>query len=252
MSWRSSADDATSLAEGVPLVAEGMTGTRWAMALLLAILVLPNAWAAPAGGVQRYRYVNDQGVVVLDQSIPTRFIDRGYTILSGDGQVVKVVPSATERKRLEEQQRVIDVERNRQDRIAKSDQELLRMYSSSEDIERARDRKLESIRTAIAITDGNLRRLLGQKKTLEDQGAQLERAGRSVAKEMVANLKIIAGQVHDRQIEIAARKAELERVRAVFNTNAQRVRELYSYSNDGARPGASPAAQSSSTAAGSH
>ena len=201
----------------------------------LALCLVPLESLADAQ--QRYRYVNDQGVVVLDQSIPARFVDRGYTILGGDGHVIKVVASVTERKRQEEQQKVVDAEHKRQERINQSDQELLRMYSSPEDVERARDRKLGSIRTAIAITDANLQRLLAQKQSIEYQGAQLERGGHTVSAELVKNLRIVSGQIRDRQAEIATRKAELASVRSAFDVSTRRVRELYNYSaGAGARP----------------
>lgn len=192
-----------------------------------AVLITIPSTAAPAQ--QRYRYVNDQGVVVLDQSIPSQYIDRGYTVLGADGRVVRVVPSAAERKKQEAQAKVAEAERKVQEDRAQTDQELMRMYSSIDDIERARDRKLDSIRTAIAITQGNLRRLVAQKKNIEDQGALMERAGRPVPPESVRNLKIVSGQIRDRQIEINLRKAEFDRVRAAFDMNTHRLRELYLY-----------------------
>ena len=103
------------------------------LALCLMPLVLCLVPLAQADAQQRYRYVNDQGVVVLDQSIPARFVDRGYTILGGDGHVIKVVASVTERKRQEEQQKVVDAEHKRQERINQSDQELLRRWAEKQD-----------------------------------------------------------------------------------------------------------------------
>lgn len=219
-------------------------GIRLCATTLLAGIVLATLTGA-AATQQRYRYVNDQGVTVLDQSIPSKYLDRGYTILNSAGQVLKVVPSAADRKRLDEQQQVIDAEHKRKDRLAQSDQELLRMYSSAEDVERARDRKLESIRAAIALTDGNVLRLVAQKKSIENQGVQLERAGRTVSNEMVRNLKIVSSQIHDHQAELATRKAELERVRKTFDGNAQRLRELSGYP---AGTSASPSAPGSANA----
>lgn len=211
----------------------------------VVVTTVSTAFAASSTQQERYRYVNDQGVVVLDQSIPSQYIDRGYTVLGADGRVVRVVPSVVERKKLEAQAKVAEAERKVQEDRAQTDQELMRMYSSIDDIERARDRKLDSIRTAIAITQGNLRRLVAQKKNIEDQGALLERAGRPVPPESVRNLKIVTGQIHDRQVEISLRKAEFDRVRAAFDLNTHRLRELYLYDTPGAggasRSDASPA-----------
>ncbi len=101
------------------------------------------------------------------------------------------------------------------------------MYSSSEDVERARDRRLDSIRAAMAITQSNLRRLAAQKAAIEEQGRRQERSGRTVAQELVNNLKVIEGQIRDRRSELDTRRAEHDRVKKVYDANARRVRELY-------------------------
>jgi len=54
---------------------------------LLALLI---AVASPAAA-EWYRYVNEDGVVVLSESIPPSLVHKGYEVLGDDGKVKRVV-----------------------------------------------------------------------------------------------------------------------------------------------------------------
>ena len=56
------------------------------------LLMLGAAMNADAG--QLYRYINDNGVTVLDRSVPPQFVGRGYEVLDMDGRVKEVIPAA--------------------------------------------------------------------------------------------------------------------------------------------------------------
>lgn len=208
----------------------GVGGVRrdWLVASGLALsLLLPVLLTAPAEAREWYRYRNEQGVVELGQTVPPHLVDRGYSVVDDSGRVLRVVPSREERQVLETRRRALDAERQAREARNASDQELMRMYSSGEDVERARDRRLDSIRAAMAITQSNLRRLAAQKAAIEEQGRRQERSGRSVSQELVNNLKVIEGQMRDRQNELAIRRAEHDKVKKAYDANARRVRELY-------------------------
>ena len=94
------------------------------------------------GATEMYRYTNAQGVMVIDrQGVPSEFIAKGYEVLNDQGRVVRVVPPAPTPEEL--QKLLADRER------AKSDAQLLRLYSSPEDVDRARARKLADFREAV-------------------------------------------------------------------------------------------------------
>ena len=195
---------------------------------LVAALTLLLLLEAPAAMAREwYRYRNEKGVVELGQTVPPHLVDRGYTVVDDSGRVLRVVPSSEERAVLEERRRASEAQRQAREAQIASDQELMRMYSSGEDVERARDRRLDSIRAAMAITQSNLRRLAAQKAAIEEQGRRQERSGRMVAQELVNNLKVIEGQIRDRRMELDTRRAEHDRVKKAYDANARRVRELY-------------------------
>ncbi|NQD96635.1 DUF4124 domain-containing protein, partial [Pseudomonas sp. CrR25] len=97
---------------------------------LLFGLLLPVVVEA----TELYRYVDDQGVTVLSrQGVPPEFIAKGYEVLNDQGRVIKVIPPAPT---AEEMRRLL-ADKAR----ASSDAQLLRLYTSPEDVDRARGRK---------------------------------------------------------------------------------------------------------------
>ena len=195
---------------------------RCSAVLLSGLLV-----TLPASAREWYRYKNEQGVVELNQSIPPNLVDRGYTVLDESGRLLRVVPSREERVVLDARAREAQAARKEREARDASDTDLMRMFSSGEDVERARDRRLDSIRAAMAITQSNLRRLTAQKAAIEEQGRSAERSGRTVSPDALVNLKVIEGQIRDRKVELDARRLEHRKVKRVYDENARRVRLLY-------------------------
>lgn len=178
-------------------------------------LLLP-LWASAS---ELYRYTNAQGVTVIDrQGVPSEFIGKGYEVLNDQGRVVRVVPPAPtpdEMKKL-----LADRER------AKSDAQLLRLYSSPEDVDRARTRKLSELDGLIGVANGNLQSVRQQQANLQKQAADQERAGQSVSEQLIAQIN---GQ-RDEQVRL---KKEIERYQGLrkqaessFAADRSRVGEL--------------------------
>ncbi|PZW39935.1 DUF4124 domain-containing protein [Pseudomonas sp. URMO17WK12:I2] len=178
-------------------------------------LLLP-LWANAA---EMYRYTNAQGITVIDrQGVPSEFIVKGYEVLNEHGRVVRVVPPAPT---AEEMQKIL-ADRER----AKSDAQLLRLYSSLEDVDRAQARKLAELDGLIGVAKGNLQSVRQQQANLQKQAADHERAGREVPKPL---LDQISSQ-RDEQVRV---KKDIERYQAAraqaqktFAADRLRVGEL--------------------------
>ena len=122
-------------------------------------LKVPAMGPSTAAQAELYRYVDDKGVVVLDRhGVPPQFIGRGYEVLNDQGRVTQVVPpapTAQERKLLLEAKA-----------RAETDAQLLRLYASVADVERAKARRLSELDSIIGITRGNLQSLRTQQANL--------------------------------------------------------------------------------------
>lgn len=194
--------------------------------LVLTVVLLP--WFG-AHGANLYRYENDDGKIVYGQHVPPEFVHQGYTVLSEEGRVVRVVPrelTPAERKVRDAELALIEAEEQRLEERLDDDKELLRLYKSPDDVARARDRKLRALRGAIDVTLGNVDRLLKQKMSVEAHAAELERGGLPVSEAVMDNLRIIDEQIAEQRAEIDSRERQQNEVRARYDTNMARVKEL--------------------------
>lgn len=183
--------------------------------LLLLAVICP----ALASAAELYRYVDERGVIVLDRhGVPPQHISRGYQVLNEQGRVIRVVPpapSAEEFARLQAQKA----------RDA-SDAQLLRLYASVEDVERAETRKLAELGSVIGLARGNLQSIQNQRSSLQKQAANHERAGRNVPDNLLAQIKNL--ETEEQSLLRDLTRFEKARVDAEvsFANDRQRIAEL--------------------------
>jgi len=137
----------------------------------------------PASGVfaqNFYRYVNKDGVKVLDHSIPPEYAQDGYEVINASGKVIKVVPPAPSE---EEQARYA-----KEQEILREYERLKRRYSSAEDIEAAKKRRLSSIETNISILKGNITGINTQIEKIMSNAAKYERRNQKVPEHILKQL----------------------------------------------------------------
>ncbi|AYC34843.1 DUF4124 domain-containing protein [Pseudomonas cavernae] len=184
------------------------------VALLLGLL-LPLG----AGATELYRYVNDKGVTVLDrQGVPPQYIGKGYEVINEQGRVIRVIPPAPS---AEEMQRQLD-EKAR----ASSDAQLLRLYSTLEDVDRAKARKLTELDGLIGVARGNLQSLRSQQANLQGQAADQERAGRQVPEHLLAQIDNLKAEQEHAQQDIQRYETARQQAEASFGADRARLAKL--------------------------
>lgn len=202
------------------------TAHAFPRALVLALAL--TSWAS-AYGANLYRYENDDGKIVYDQHVPPEYVHKGYTVLSEEGRVIKVVPrelTPAEKKIRDAELAKQEAEERRLEEQRATDKELMRLYRSVGDVERARKRKLRALDGAIAVRQENLDRLQKQKTSAETHAADLERGGLPVSEDLMENLRIIEGQIVKQREEIKEREEQRAQVSAQFDKDKARVKEL--------------------------
>ena len=65
--------------------------------ILLSVVCVSMGFTSIASAQAKlYRYINEQGNVVIDYTIPADYVSKGYEILNSNGQVIdKIEPEAT-------------------------------------------------------------------------------------------------------------------------------------------------------------
>lgn len=185
----------------------------------LLVLLTAVLGAGALSATELYRYVNDQGVVVLDRlGVPPAYVGKGYEVLNEQGRVIRVVPPAPSP---EEMKRIL-AERAR----ASSDMQLLRLYSTPEDVDHAKERKLAELDGLISVAKGNLLSLRTQQANLQAQAAEHERVGREVPDHLIAQIENLKSEQANLRRNIASYEDVRGQSAASFDADRDRLREL--------------------------
>lgn len=185
---------------------------------LLAVAAVCGAQPSAGQGGELYRYVNDKGVTVLDRQVPPEYVGKGYEVLNKQGRVLKVVPPAPTAEEM--QKRLDDKAR------AGSDAQLLRLYASVDDVDRARERKLAELDGLIGVARGNLQSLRTQQANLQSQAADDERAGRQVPAHLLAQIDNLKAEQQRLRVDIQRYQETRKQAEATFAADRARLAEL--------------------------
>jgi len=173
--------------------------------LMAASLIATSAWAA-----NLYRYVNNEGITVLDRTIPPQFVPKGYSILNERGEVLKVVPRALN----EEEKAALRLEQQRAADQAARDAELRRLYRTPDDVDQAMIAWVNRLYVEISLTNGQLSAKKGELSDLQSTAANVERSGKTVTPELM-------DQIHEVQADIEGRKADIQAIHDRIDADIQ-------------------------------
>lgn len=193
--------------------------TAIALVLAGAILTLDVGAAEQSwDGKVLYRYTNDRGVQVLDDTVPPRFVAGGYEVITPGGRVLRVVAPELTGMELEEKKR-------REARQA-ADLELLKRYNSVADIESARKRKLAIVQQDMAILRSNITTLSRQIESEEAAAARTQRNGSEVSPELLERIENLRTEVEVVRERLSLREKEAVTINDVFDQAASRYQEI--------------------------
>ncbi len=192
---------------------------RW-----IAVLVLMSASASTLAG-NLYRYENDQGVMVINDTVPPEFVHKGYDVLNSSGRVIEHVPRALTAQELaaksEEERAALDRTKQQE-----ADKRLLTIFSGPADAERARDRKLEATDVYINVTRGNILKLQGDFNIAQSQAAERERAGQAVPAYLVESMDSLRRQIEQAEASIVEKEKEKVQITQEYAKDIERLRYL--------------------------
>lgn len=178
--------------------------------------------ATIAQGANLYRYIDDNGTVVLDRSIPPEYVSKGYVILNEQGAVLKIVPPAlTENQKLKlraEKQRVA-IEEAR-------DKELLKLYRSPEDVDRAMNAWMSRLEVEISLKKNQLSIKRSELAEIQSEAAELERTGKTVTPEILQQLAVVDVEIKEIIASIDLVKQRIEEDTFMFELDKARVSEI--------------------------
>ena len=189
--------------------------------LFMALAALP-ALAQTSAGKVYYRYMDANGVTVINHLIPPEYVQKGYEVVTARGDVLRVIEPAPSGK--DAAQQVLESKRKAE--LDAWDAELRRRYSTVRDIEAAKQRKLAQVDGSIAMLQGSLRNLKHQIAQQHAQAAKNERMGVAVPAALLKTLASLEEELQVNEENMAERERQYQRVEAKYNRDIARFKEI--------------------------
>ncbi len=186
-----------------------------------------------AAGKTYYRYYNEKGNQVIEDSIPPEFVAGGYEVIEEDGTVIRKVHRQLSEDEMKNRDSVEVQERLREEeerRLKVWDESLMLRYSDVVDIEAARERAIRDLEIRISILRGNLRgNLLAVKSEIEHEQAKAagyERKGDARPQDILDKIDLLQLEIEDIEESVAHRRDEVVQVKAEFQRDIDRFSRL--------------------------
>ena len=207
--------------------------TRPLLAVLLgaAALLAAAAYAAPSSSKQggiAYKWVDEQGVVHYGDHIPPQYAQQDREVLNSQGVPVGHVEAA----QTPEQAAAAALKKAELFKQRQHDSFLISTYTSVKDIEALRDVRLDQLqgqRTAAEQYVESLRSRLGslQVRAVSFQPYSANPDARRMPDDLAENLVRTLNEVRVQSAALAAKSEEEKTLRAQFDADIQRYRELH-------------------------
>lgn len=191
--------------------------------VLIAVATVQPAWA------KMYKWVDEQGKTHYGDTIPAQYAGQGNAELNKGGMAVKKTEGALsegQRKVREEEQARLNAEKQKAVDVERRDKALLNTYTTDKEIDLARDRHLQG---AEAVIQTNQQRLKSEQSKLDGyrkQAASLTAAKKPVPKDLAEDIKEAERELQRTQEAIKNKQQEQTNIRAKFDADKMRFREL--------------------------
>ncbi|HYX73900.1 MAG TPA: DUF4124 domain-containing protein [Steroidobacteraceae bacterium] len=207
----------------------------WVFVLLVTAALGTAAWAAPSSHTSQdshkgiaYRWVDEQGVVHYGDNIPPQYASQDRAILNAQGVEVGHLDA----RKTPEEEAAASRARDALMKQKQHDAFLVSTYTSVKDIEALRDVRLDQLkgqRTAAEQYLESLRVRLSslQSRALAYRPYSTRADARRMPDDVAENLVHTLNEVRVQSSALAAKGAEETALRAQFQSDIERYRELH-------------------------
>lgn len=193
--------------------------------LTLATIVLAAVLGSSLAHAYTYRYTDENGRMVISNTVPQDAVKRGYEILNQQGRVIrKVAPALTEEEiaaRAARKQRDKELKEQR-----RQDARLLERFTGPDSAVRAMHRKIEELSSLIQLKRGSISVLENQLRSEQSRAADMERQGREVPEGVLQKIDRLEQQISELESEVASQQAGIDQTRREFLKDIRRLEQI--------------------------
>jgi len=204
--------------------------SRSGFGLLAALAGLTVVSTAVAGspGVTAYKWTDDQGVVHYGDSIPPQYAEKAHEALDRQGMAIGHSDAAKTAEELAQEARDHDAVVKK----LQHDNFLIATYTSVKDIESLRDVRLEQLKGQQVAADAYVENLKSRLVALQGRAKHFrpystQAGAHRLPDDLAEDLVHTLNEMRTQSSALAAKNAEIDAVRAQFDSDVQRYRELH-------------------------
>ncbi len=168
-----------------------------------------------------YRYINEEGIVVIDDKIPPRYVTQGYDILSISGQLLGTVEPTVPQNAVEKalRKRALATQE-------KEDRFILVSYSSVAEISSAMARKLGQLDREVKGIKTNIKNSHKRIAFEQQRAANYQRGGKSVPGNVKDTLRELEAEVKKSNVLLEIKRREYLKTEGRYQGYIERYHQL--------------------------
>jgi hypothetical protein len=200
--------------------------------VIVAGLALTLALADAAAAAKIYKWTDERGVTHYGEVIPPEYKDQAAQEMSPHGITLRKLDavSATitpeQRKAAEEKAAREREEKQRAFEQRRRDVALVNTYTSTQEIDAARERTLQLPSQAIRGLEPRLKKAQDRLTSVEQQAAGLVKAGKRVPEAVESDIADQKIEVDTIRAEIERNKAQIEIIKSKYEQDKKRYLEV--------------------------
>lgn len=200
---------------------------KWVSILIISIgslLFTQTSWAK-----NYYRYIDNNGKVVVKDTLSTEAVKKGYDIISASGRLIeKVPPPLTKEQRIAEKLRQDQLKAQAAERRKERQRDtlLLRQYQNVEDIERSKNSQVSTLKINLRIINSHTKSLERKLQEQEKRAANYERRGKAVPDATLHEISAIKNQITANEESVKRYNEQIKNIDVQFQKDKIRLQEL--------------------------
>ena len=196
----------------------------------LSVLTLLFACQDAEAG-KLYKWVDENGKVHYTDTPPPESAKRDREVMNEQGLVTETLAREKTDEEISAEEKMAEEEAARkrsEEAQAARDKMLLSTYTSVEEMQMARDGRIQALDAQIRVLSGSIATLETRLTNLEQQAEQIKAAGNPVPESLVKQQEETREELLQNQRALLARENEQEQIREKFEKEIARFKELRS------------------------
>lgn len=200
------------------------------LSIKLLVLMFITAYSLTGHAAKIKCWTNKEGVRECGTTVPPEYAQQGHEEINAQGRTVSETARAKTKEEIAEEKRLADLEEEKKkaaEEQARKDRILLDTYTEVADIEKMRDENIKVIESRITLTIQQIDKTQADLDKRINAAAAAERSGKKPNDQLLKDIEELRKRIENSKNFIQEREDEIAGIRASYNADIARFKELH-------------------------